>query len=245
MQFGVQLYTLRTVADSIETRIERVGETAFEGVEFAGVDAESPAVIRDALDRQGLEPVAAHVSFEALEADLETTLETYRGIGCPELVVPSYDSSAFQSAEKAKAAGHRLAELRDRCLEAGIELSYHNHSFEFTALEEETAFDRFLGAADGVGLELDCGLTLRGGVDPGSILDRYADRIRLLHLTDSTPHSEDPPHLDLGDGEVDLEGCLAIAEEAGVEWGLFEHGVSDDPLGSMEQAESVLQELTR
>ncbi|WP_128476279.1 hypothetical protein [Halorussus pelagicus] len=70
----IQLYTLRDLDDSVPDLIRRVGETRFEGVEFAGLGESDPGEIRDALDDAGLDAAAAHVGIEDLEADPEQSL---------------------------------------------------------------------------------------------------------------------------------------------------------------------------
>ncbi|MEF8850972.1 MAG: TIM barrel protein [Haloarculaceae archaeon] len=99
---------------------------------------------------------------------------------------------------------------------------------------------------EGVGLEVDVGLASHAGGDPVALLERYGDRTTLVHLTDSRAESdddEDTRHVDLSEGEVDLAGCIDAAADAGVAWLLFEHGLSDDPVASMERAEAVIADL--
>jgi sugar phosphate isomerase/epimerase len=243
MRTGIQLYTLRNVAGTLPETIERVGETPFEGVQLAGLGDTSPADVNAALDRAGLDLAGAHVGLEALEDDREATLAAYDELDCSDLVIPAYEHEAFDAADSAREAGRRLSALADELADDGVRLHYHNHTFEFTDLGDETAFDAFADAADGVGLEIDTGLASHGGADPVELLERYGDRVSLVHLTDSQRGDDDKVHMDLGTGELDLQACVDACHEADVEWLVFEHGLTDDPIGSMEAAAETIADL--
>ena len=241
MQLAIQLYTLRDLDESILETIDRVGDSSFDGVQFAGLGDASPEDVSDALEAADLAVAGAHISVDDLEETFAETIDAYDTIGCDDLVISSYERTAFEAAGTARAAGEHVSRLADRASEAGKRVHYHNHTFEFADLDGRSAFDVFAEAASGVGLEIDTGLANHGGADPIALLERYADRIDFVHLTDSRPGPSDTRHMDLGTGEVDLEGCVKACSQADVDWLIFEHGLSDDALASMTGAEQWLQ----
>jgi sugar phosphate isomerase/epimerase len=106
-----------------------------------------------------------------------------------------------------------------------------------------TPFDRLVAATASLGFELDVGWAVAAGVDPISLLERYGDRIPLVHLKDvrvdpTAPRGGYP--VDLGEGDVDLRGCLRAARDAGGEWAVFEHDAPADPVESTRAAASWL-----
>lgn len=244
MRLAIQLYTLRDLDRSTPELLETVAKRPhYEGVEFAGLDPEESAgAVASALDDTGLSVAGAHVDLEAVEDDPDGVAGAYHRAGCTEHVIPSYEHDAFESEAGASRAGDRLAVLEDR-LPEGAQLHYHNHTFEFTPTEEGTTFDAFAGAADGIGLEIDTGLANHAGQDPVALLERYGDRVSLMHLTDSRPDDEDALHVDPGEGSVDIAACIETADDAGVEWVIFEHGLTEDPIASMEHAGETLAPL--
>lgn len=243
MRIGIQLYTLRDVGESLSDRIERVADTPFEGVQTAGFGEASPDDVAATLERTGLEVAGAHVGVADLEESYVDTVAAYRAIDCDQLVVSSYGTEAFETEEGARDAGRHLAELADRAADDGIDLHYHNHTYEFTDLGDETTYDVFAAAAEGVGLEIDTGLANAGGEDPVALLERYGDRVTFVHLTDSRANEWETRHSDLGEGDIDLQRCADVADDAGAEWVLFEHGLTDDPVASMEGAAAVMTDL--
>lgn len=240
MRLAVQLYTLRNLEESLPETIARLADTPYEGVQFARLGDATPDAVAAALDDADLDVAGAHVGVDAIEDDYEDLRETYARLACTELVVSSYEREAFETGEGARDAGEHLSALADRVAPDGFALHYHNHTFEFGS---PAAYDAFAAAADGVGLEIDTGLANHAGVDPVSLLERYGERVSLVHLTDSRPGSDDTLHVDLGTGEVDVEGCVDAARAAGVDWLIFEHGLTDHPLDSVRDAAETLAPL--
>ena len=72
-----------------------------------------------------------------------------------------------------------------------------------------------------------CWLT-RAGVDPASHIRRYAKRIRQVHLKDLRIPEERETMTALGDGCVDLAGCIAAAKETPCQWLIYEQDHSAD-----------------
>lgn len=246
MNAAIQLFTLRDVDEPLERTIERIGETNYTGVEFAGLGDASVSAVAAALDEEELDAVGAHVGVDELEAEYADVVETYEELGCSRIVVPSYETDAFTTAQGVDAAAERLSGLADRLDDDGFELLYHNHTFEFEDLGGETAMDRFVDrTSDRLRLEIDTGLAQHAGVDPVDLLRRYADRTSLLHLTDSRSGSESTVHVEIGGGEVDLEACLDAAADAGVEWAIYEHGRTADPIASLSHSDSTLSAMLR
>ena len=244
MRSAIQLYTLRELPESLPEQLERVADTDLAGVEFAGLDDSSPEAIGAALDKTGLTPTGAHVSLDALEDDLDETAATYQSIGCDALVVPAVDVGYFDSLDAVEDLAARLSDLAVALDGRGMRLLYHNHAFEFTDLGETSGYDRLVAATDDlVEFELDVGLATYGGADPVALLQRHADAVPFVHLTDTDVGSSDPIHADLGSGDVDLTACARAARNAGVDWVIYEHGTTADPAAALAEADAELSRL--
>lgn len=238
MRAAIQLFTLRALDDSLPDLLGRVGETSFEGVEFAGLGDADPGVVANALDDAGLDAAAAHVGIDDLEADPEGVAETYRRLDCDRLVVPYLDESHFESEEIVADTARRLTDLADRLDGHGIDLGYHNHDHEFTALDGGSAFE-LLADETSIDLELDVGWATAAGHDPVGLLGEFRDRVPLVHLKDV---AGDRP-VELGEGDLAIEPCVRAAHDAGTEWLVYEHDEPDDPEASLEHGAKRLAEL--
>ncbi|WP_132059607.1 sugar phosphate isomerase/epimerase family protein [Halorussus amylolyticus] len=238
MRPAIQLYTLRELDVPLVDLLARVGETAFEAVEFAGLGDADPAEVRGAMDDAGLDAAAAHVGIEALEADLDSVVEAYRALDCDRIVVPWLDESHFTSTESVTQVARRLAELDARLDKRGVHLAYHNHDQEFAEVGDATAFERLADETD-IDFELDVGWAVAAGYDPTDLLASLRGRTPLVHLKDV---ADDRP-VELGTGDVDAEACVEAAREAGAEWLVYEHDDPDDPEASLEHGAETLAEL--
>jgi sugar phosphate isomerase/epimerase len=242
VQSAIQLYTLRNLYEPLPEILERVGDTAFEGVEFAGFGDASPETVAATLAETELEPMAAHVGIEEFEDDLDATVEAYREVGCDHLVVPWLDPVNFESRDAVVETANRLQAIADELADRGVAFSYHNHDQEFQPVGERTALDVLAAETDQrVGLELDVGWALVGGRDPADLLATYADRVSLVHLKDVDVATEEP--VELGDGDVDIDGMTQAARDAGATWLCYEHDHPDDPLDSLRHGGEVLAGL--
>ncbi|MCU4742996.1 sugar phosphate isomerase/epimerase [Natronoglomus mannanivorans] len=264
---AIQLQTFRSLPETLPETISRVGTTALEGVELPALNGTPPADVADALEETDLDVVAAHVSLEELETEYETVLEAYETIDCSRLVVKRDGDGAFDSVDDVDATAQRLSTLASRLADDGFELLYHNGTAEFASLEggsdgefdvesgselelepepePETAYDAFVTATDeAVGFELDTGLATYAGVDPSVVLARHPGRIPVVHLTDAVAGGEATRRVELGAGELAVENCVETAREAGVEWLVYEHVRTSDPLDSLTHAATKLPMLS-
>jgi sugar phosphate isomerase/epimerase len=235
---AIQLYTLRDLDESLPDLLRRVGETAFEGVEFAGLGGSTPKDIRDALDDAGLDAAAAHVAIENLDTNFDATVDAYRELGCDRIVVPYLDESYFASETDVTDTARRLTELGAQLDAHGIALGYHNHDHEFADLDGASAFDLLAEETD-LDLELDVGWASAAGRDPVDLLRHLRGRVPVVHLKDATG---DRP-VELGEGDLDLDACVEAASEAGTEWLVYEHDEPDDPEESLAHGAETLASL--
>lgn len=236
---AIQLYTLRDIDKPLPSLLDRVGETALDGVEFAHRFADADTTkVASALERNELEPVAAHVDIDRLESDPEGTVASYAEIGCDTLVVPWLDPEEFSDADSVVATAERLTRLAEQVADAGGALHYHNHDHELVSVGDRTALEALIRhSGDALGFELDTGWIEAGGSDPETVIETHADRIDLLHVTDC---STDGTPTEVGTGTVDITACLHAADNASIGVYVYEHDEPQKPLSSLEHGASLL-----
>jgi len=236
MQTAVQLSTFDASTLSLSAQLEAVAETGFDGVEFAGLRTD-PGAVQAALARLELAAPSAHIPLSTLESGVESAVEPYRELGVETVVVPDLDRKRLRKGtiRGAAAAIDSVATALDR---QGFGLAYHNHDSEFDTVDDSFALDVLLGET-GVELELDVGWAAAADADPVALIDRYADRLTAIHLKDVRLDStarRGGVAVDLGEGDVDLDSCLAAAADADVEWIVFEYDAPPEPLVSLRAA---------
>ncbi|KTG07756.1 xylose isomerase [Haloprofundus marisrubri] len=236
---GFQLYSLHGVDDSLPTVIERVGETDFEGVELAGLDEQDPNTIAEALDTAGLELAGAHVGLEELEEDVDTVAETYRELGCEDVVVPWLDPEQFSSVDAVESVAERLEAVSADLENHDLSLHYHNHNQEFVELGGEPALSTLMAETETIGFELDLGWVGAAGYDPLPYLDDHSDRVTIVHLKDYDAETGDV--VEVGDGDLDVEAAVEAVRGHGIEWLVYEAEERPDSYGTLDHAADVVE----
>lgn len=241
---AIQLYTLRDVEGSLESLLERVADAGFDGVEFAyrlpGSDRET---IEAALDRLDLSVAGIHAGFASLPGDGTTSpgqvVERCRAVGATDVVVPYLGPSCFEDQGAVSQTATALSELAESLAADGLRLHYHNHDQEFQRADGEYAVERLL-ARTNINLELDTGWAAYAGADPAALLDRYDDRISLVHVKDVD--AETGTATQLGDGCLDLARLGTQLRASSAEWAIYEHDAPEDPLEAMAEGKRRLEE---
>jgi sugar phosphate isomerase/epimerase len=210
VRIGLQLYsvrqalakdpwgTLAQIAAAGFTRLEAANHNARNdpGVGF-GVEA---GELRDQLAELGLSIVGCHLN--PLHLDILPRALDYQAelgntqIGCDIEFYPYGDRDfVLRRCETFNEVG-ALAQQR------GMRFYYHNHFQEFQRFGDDYVYDLILENTDPalVFLELDTYWMYRGGQDPVSWMQRFPDRVILLHQKDFPDGAPQP--LNLFDGVV-------------------------------------------
>jgi len=76
------------------------------------------------------------------------------------------------------------------------------------------------------------------GADPVAVLDRWGDRVSLVHISDA---DETRSSVEVGDGVLDVDGCATAVQEHDVGWAIYEHDDPDDQMESVAHGAGVLE----
>jgi sugar phosphate isomerase/epimerase len=226
-QIALQLWTVRDLtASDVPGTLHAVHEAGYRTVEVAGLPETAPDELRRLLDEAGLTVAAAHEGIAGLRLDPDAIAAKLTTIGCPRIIVPWLPVEDRMTHSDVRRFALELGDLARRFAERDIRLGYHNHDFEFEALDGTTTWDILLAELPpDVELELDVYWAAHAGRDPVSLIQAAPDRIRLLHMKDRSAGQE-PRDLPAGEGTLDFPAIVAAARAAGVEWYVAEQ---DEP----------------
>lgn len=229
---GLQLYSLR-VQFKVNplTALDLAKSYGVTYVETAGTAGMSPEAFLAELQARGLQPVAAHVSYDALLADPAAVIAEVKTLGAGFAFVPWIPHEGEFSAEHARAAGAHFERWGAAFREAGIRFGYHPHGYEFAAgfAPGSTLFDDMvaLTTPENVCLEMDVFWVVHAGVEPVALLDKYADRWVAMHVKDmrrgaptglTTGGAPATDKVAVGEGQIDIAAVLRKAQEIGVRY---------------------------
>lgn len=251
---GLQLWTVRNqMAEDAPGTLRAIAEAGYEQVELMNV-LDSGDIIKAARDL-GLNVRSAFINWESVGASgiegvpkFEKIIEAAHEQDLQYLVFGYIGRDARDTASKL----HRIADATNQAAEktkaAGMKLSYHNHSFEFEAIDgEKTGFDIFMERFDEklVNFEFDVFWAAIGGWDPVETMEKLGNRLGQIHLKDlkkgqgivydegKVPHDA---FQEVGDGTIDMKRVMEVAAKYGVTQFHVEQDQSPDPIASISQS---------
>ena len=221
-QIGLGLYTVRDAmqrdADETLRRIAEIGYTLVEGASYADglLYQQSPRSFKALLDKHGLSMPSGHFSLDVMQSDPERAIAAARETGHAYMVIP-YLTEEQRTKEGYQALVETLNTTGEMCAEYGIQMTYHNHDFEFNRMVAgERPFDFILRETNPefVKIELDIYWIHRGGSDYQKYFREHPGRFPLWHVKDM----DDTPEkyfASVGDGTIDWPTVFGMGELAG------------------------------
>ena len=214
MQLAVQLYTLRHALEAdLDGTLSALSEEGGREVELAGFYGRTPAEMREALDAAGLVACAGHVPIEGFEEAPERVVSAAETLGTQTLVVPWIQPP--ETAAEADATVARIVAASEVASGAGLGFAYHNHDFEFRALDDGSDLWSRITAAE-LPHEPDVGWLTVAGRDPVTVIGELAGRCPLVHAKDVRRKADGTwEDVIAGDGELDWPAIAAASVAAG------------------------------
>lgn len=241
-----QLYCSRN-APSLEGTLKMLAHAGYKAVEGYGGILDDVETLKAQLDANGLIMPSSHIGIAEIEADPAGALAISKGLKLEAVFAPFImpddrptDAAGWTS------FGKRLAEAGKPFQDAGIKFGWHNHDFEFVALDTgELPIDLIAQADDSLLLELDLGWVDRAGLNPVDWINKYEGRIAAAHIKDIAPAGKcanEDSWADVGQGTMDWAAIHAALKSTGVEHYVVEHdNPSDDARFAQRSLAAVLK----
>lgn len=246
-KLACQLYSVHKSIDQDAAKAVRAAATlGFEGFEFYGNGMWDADFVKAALKDTGLQIAGWHVAVDRLKGDeLERSLDFQVGIGNRNIVVPWLPVDMRDSEDAWKRTADFFNGIYDAVASRGMTLGYHNHDFEFQAMNAagETGWDLFARLTrPEIVLQLDNGNAMAGGADPVKELRAHAGRGKTLHLK---PYSRTAGYdCMVGQDDLPWHDFFAEAEKQGAtEWYIAEF--ESDAFGSDVEGLRIMREAFR
>ncbi len=200
------------------------------------------------LNESGLEVVSLHADLGSLEREADDVIEEAKSFGTDKIVITGMYRFDYGSESAVRELAERLNRAGERLKTQGIELLYHNHNVELLQVKPGLrAYDILLDETDPdlVSFEYDSYWFTDGGADAKLWMKKLGRRMRLWHVTDRGSRQSGPAmtpilkadSMELGTGNMDLDGLREIAVENGIEAVVLEshkNWIDKDPVKSLE-----------
>jgi sugar phosphate isomerase/epimerase len=248
---GVQLYTVREEAErDLPSVLAAVRKIGYQEVEtYWNIYTHPAPELRRMIADHGLRAPSGHFDYTGFDSKIEYA----QTLGVDYMICPMLPENMWYALDGFKRAADQLNVWGERVRQAGMRLGFHNHNYEFLRFGAATGFDQLMKTTDPslVCLEMDCYWMAQAGEDPLRMLQRYADRVKLLHLKDRKPgfpvtqvkDAAAEHFTEVGAGTIDWEPILASAENNGVKHFYVERDSGDLP--AMESLRVSFQNLQK
>ena len=242
LKTGIQMYTIReALKQDFKAVCRDLVKLGCDGAEFVQIfGGMEPAELAAFLKEIGLKACGMHLSPADFDPANQTRgLEYAKALGIKYVTIShggDYTKITPEVVDCLRKVGAAAAQNQ-------LQFAYHNHAYEFAMYDGQRALDYIYANTDPkqVQAELDVYWITKGGEDPVKYIKRYADRLPELHLKDMDPG--DSSFTELGQGCIDLAGCIAAARDSVCEWVIYEQDICKRP--PFESAAMSLEHLNK
>lgn len=254
---GLALYTLRdSMAINPKSTLQAVADAGYAYVESANYEdgkfyGMTPTEFKSYVESLGMTVKSAHMGMVNME-NADQLIADVKAAGIEYFVIPVPPMGMFTFGPEGmgmKGTPDELVTimntLGEKCNQAGIKLLYHNHDFEFKAMEDGTIIeDLLLEKCDPefVNFQMDLFWVNKAGVDPLTYFEKYPGRFKAWHVKDMNDEGNFAP---VGTGNIDFKRILAEKEKSGMEFYLVEQDQTFglDPMEAIKISHNGLEEI--
>ena len=208
------------------------------------------------LKEAGLSVISLHADLGSLEREGDQVAAEAKDFGTDTVVITGMYRFDYGSETAVRKLAERLNRSGEQLKAQGLSLLYHNHNVELLPVRPGLrAYELLLRDTDPelVGFEFDSYWFTDGGADAAAWMHRLGSRMKLWHVTDRGSRQAGPAmtpilrqdSMELGTGNMDLDGLYALAAENGIGAVVLEshkNWIDKDPVKSLELSAEWLKE---
>ncbi len=236
---AAQLYTVRQFIQTdsdFAASMKKIRAIGYRSVQISGIGPIPDAQVKSILDDNGLTVCITHVRAPWPWQDLDAIIAQHRLWKCKHVGIPSMPPEYRASEDGFKQFAAQANAIGAQLDQAGLTLSYHNHSFEFVRFGKRTGMEMLFEETDPRYLMalLDTYWIQHGGADPVAWIKKMTNRMPVVHLKDMAILDGKQVMAEVGEGNMNWDAILRACEQANVEWYTVEQDVCQrDPFESL------------
>ena len=228
LPIGFQVYPIRELlAKDFEGTLRRMAALGYQNVEmcsppgyvssgFGPLVSLKASEMRRIIQSAGLKCESCHYSFQELKENLDERMAFAKELGLTQMV-----ASGFWLKPEARLADwlqacDEINKIGARAKQAGLQLGFHNHHFEFKQLEGVLIYDAILGRLDPDVIKMQFQVAVVNvGYQAATYFTKYPGRFISMHLSDWSA-ADKQKAVPIGLGMVDWPKLFAAAKTGGV-----------------------------
>ena len=229
-EVGIQLWTVRDLLTNgqVPMVIKSIAAAGYKQVEVFGYDKDkffglSVSEFAKILKDNNLSVPSGHYNIENFlfkngnGDDVKKTCEVVKQLGGSYLTIPWFSEEKRTNIDQYKALAERINKAGEICKANNIQLTYHNHDFEFKDFNGQTGYDMLLKNTDSnlLKMEMDIYWVVFAGKDPIKLFKENSGRFHLWHVKDMSK-ADRTKNTEIGNGSIDYVSLVAASKDAGV-----------------------------
>lgn len=237
---GVQLIIFgKRVNEDLPGVLDEVAAAGYQAVETGFMSKIAGKEFRKMLADRGLKHVGAHHSGHQTD-QVPAIIDWLRETGATDLILSDLETRELtEDLYQRKAKVYNAA--GEKCRQAGLTLSYHNHSWEFGRIGGKLALERLYELTDPEFVKacIDTYWVWDGQADPAAFVKKHEARLRILHAKDSfLKEVGQRSFCPVGAGVIDYPAIFAAFQSSPAPWVVVEQDMPRE--GTTAAAECAL-----
>lgn len=186
-EIGLQLFSIRyEMAKDVDSALKAVSEMGYDFVEPAGFWGKTAEEFKAILDKYNLKAHSIHRGYATILSDPEKNIEELKILGVKYCAIPCMGVEFHKGSDGFSKAVSDIITVSKLLKENGIEMLYHNHSFEFDVVENKFLLNWLFEEVGEEYLkpEFDTCWIKYAGIEPCEYIKDFAGKTDCLHIKD-------------------------------------------------------------
>jgi len=239
MKLGAQLYTVRDYLkneDDIFQSLKKIKAIGYDIIQLSGLGEFRPEWLKDKADEIGLKICVTHNSLERITHDTDNLIKEHILYDAKYIGLGFHDLSTI---EKCDDFIKNISVATEKFFDAGLKFVYHNHAVEFNRLKKKQFIIDYIAEntdKEKFGFLVDLYWVQFGGYSPVKFLEKYSDRIDVVHFKDlKIENLVQPTFAEIFEGNMDYKDIYRVCLKHDVKYAVVEQDTClDDPFKSLE-----------
>lgn len=226
-QIAAQLYTVRDfcrTAEDLRTTCQKLARIGYKAVQVSGIGPIPPEQVKEIMDECGLKICITHVPYYTLVNDPMEIVRMHKVYETENVGIGSMPGEYWNSYEGQMTFARQMVKSAAILREHGLQLAYHNHSFEFTRFPEGVPMEAMaeLFMENGVDFILDLYWLQAAGAFPVEWIYKVAGHMKVAHFKDMTVTDNHSAMAAVGEGNMNYRSIIKACDDTGVKWAAVE-----------------------
>ncbi len=237
MKLGAQFYSIRdntSTPKDLYNAFKKIKDIGYEIAQMSAICQIEAEVLKSYSEEFSLDITCTHSPFDRIVNDTDNLIKEHKIYGCPTIGL-GYMPNEYHEGRGVYDFIDALREPLKKIRAAGLDLAYHNHAFEFEAVDGKLMFDILIDELPELNFIIDTYWVKYAGYDYLEYIRRLGpERVKNVHLKDmkNEPKGDICP---CGVGVIDFAPVIKLCDELGIVNALVEQDNAPDSGDSIGQ----------